>query len=122
MAHIQAVLRRIGADIRRTRVALIIIVFYMAATQILFHTVCPQLILTGRPCPACGLTRAALCVLAFRFAEAWAMNPAIYLWMPFLVYLCLCRYILGKKLPLALPLTITVCLATYGIHIISSLF
>lgn len=117
MTYVQTVLRRVREDICRTRTALIIILSYMAITQFLFHTVCPFLILTGRPCPACGLTRAAFCVLSLRFAKAWEMNASIYLWMPFLLYLCVFRYILGRKPPLALPFTVTVCLATYGIYL-----
>lgn len=117
MFHIKEIFRRIGTDIRLNAKALLIILVYMAASQFIFHTVCPLRILTGRLCPACGLTRAAFLVLSLRFRDAWNMNPAIYLWIPFLLYLCLCRYIWGKKPALALPLTITVCLATYGIFL-----
>lgn len=124
MTYLQAVFRRVGTDIRRNCIALFIIIIYMAAAQYFFHTVCPLRILTGRTCPACGLTRAAFLVLSLRFAEAWNMNPAIYLWIPFLLYMCICRYLLDKRPLLVLPFVIVVCLATYGIYYlrISGLF
>lgn len=117
MHPIKIILRRVATDIRQNRMAILLILIYLAVTQYLFHRVCPWLILTRRPCPACGLTRAALLLFTCRFADAWRMNPAVYLWVPFLLYLCLCRYLFGKKTVLAIPLTIAVCIATVAVHL-----
>ena len=87
---------RILEDIKRIKLPLIVLVLYGAATQIIFRTVCPWAILTHFPCPACGLTRAGLCVVRLRFAEAARMNAAIFLWAPYLASVIFVRYGLGK--------------------------
>lgn len=40
---------------------------------------CPILTYLGVPCPACGISHAALSVLRLDFAAAWRYNPLIYL-------------------------------------------
>jgi hypothetical protein len=37
---------------------------------------CPFLLLTGLPCPTCGITRATRLALHLRFADATRMHPA----------------------------------------------
>lgn len=114
--QIKTILGRIRDDIKQNIVALLMIAVYAVVVQALFHKVCPWLILTGIPCPGCGLTRAGLLLLSGHFIKAWQMNPAIYLWAPFLVYLCFYRYILAKKPPFTLPFTIFVGLLTLVIY------
>jgi len=87
---------RILEDIKKIKLPLIVLILYGAATQIIFHTVCPWAILTHYPCPACGLTRAGLCVIGLRFAEAARMNGAIFLWVPYIAGVIVVRYVLGK--------------------------
>lgn len=111
------ILSRIYSDIYRIRYAIIILVLYFVFTQNIFGTVCPFAILTGIACPACGLTRAAFLVLTGKFIAAAQLNVTIYLWLPFLLYLCTFRYVLNKKSPFAIPLIILVCLATIGYYL-----
>ncbi len=59
---------------------------------------CPSVIVLGLPCAGCGLTRAGIYVLQGRFIDAFYMNPTIYLWILFLLYIIIVRYILGKPL------------------------
>ena len=51
---------------------------------------CPWAGLLGRPCPGCGLTRAALALLSGHFAAAWHFHPLIYVALP-------CVAIVGAK-------------------------
>lgn len=117
MNPIHKILQRIDNDIRQNFIPILMILIYMVTARFLFHQICPWLILTHRPCPACGLTRATRLLFACRFADAWHMNPTVYLWIPFLLYLCFWRYLLGKKPPFALPLMIMVCIATIAVHL-----
>jgi hypothetical protein len=44
-------------------------------------SICPFYRLTGLPCPACGLTRAFVCMAHGQFAEAWryhALGPLLF--------------------------------------------
>lgn len=94
----------IWEDLYSIRFALILLLIYFAVTQTIFHTVCPFAILTGISRPACGLTRAAFLLLTGHFTAAAQLNLTIYLWFPFLLYLCISRYFLRKQAPLALPI------------------
>ncbi|WP_308588142.1 DUF2752 domain-containing protein [Merdimmobilis hominis] len=53
--------------------------------------------LTGVPCPGCGMTRAALCLLRLDFAGAWRLQPMIYLLIFYIVLLSL-RSIAGRPM------------------------
>lgn len=99
-------------DIHNNHTALIILLVYFAVTQTIFHTVCPFAILTGIACPACGLTRASLLLFTGHFAAAAQLNLTVFLWVPFLLYLCIFRYFVGKHPPFALPLATVIGLLT----------
>lgn len=112
MKKLQAAGCRLLKDIISIRFALLLLLCYGIITQFIFHTVCPFLILTHFPCPGCGLTRAGLMLLQGKYAQAFSYNAMIFLWMPFLIYLIIWRYLFGKKPPFVMPLTIAVCLTT----------
>lgn len=87
---------RLWEDIRRNRLPLALLLLYGVATQMLFQTVCPWAILTHLPCPACGLTRAGLCVCTLHLREALRLNATICLWGPYLIYAFVLRYVLQR--------------------------
>lgn len=118
MKQLHTVFRRLAEDIRRTKFALGILLLYLIMSQAIFHTACPFALLFGFPCPACGLTRAGLLLLSGQFAAAFAINAAICLWVPFLLYLIVFRYFLGKRPPLAMMLSISVCLMTVLLYLL----
>lgn len=103
---------RLYQDIVKIRPALPAVLLYLVTAQLLFHKLCPFMILFQLPCPACGLTRASLFLLSGQLLQAARINAVSFLWVPFLGYLCICRYFLGKKPPAALPLSCLVCIAT----------
>ena len=51
--------------------------------------------ITGLPCPGCGMTRAFIHLLHLDFAGAWQMHPFVYLFMIFILWFGIRRYILG---------------------------
>ncbi|MDE6435694.1 MAG: DUF2752 domain-containing protein [Lachnospiraceae bacterium] len=83
-------------DIKTYYKGVLLVAVYIVGANVLFGDMCPGVLLTGLPCPACGLTRAGVYVLTFQFQEAWVMNPVIYVIGAFLLYFLVCRYILGK--------------------------
>lgn len=55
-------------------------------TQHTFYPRCVFKASTGLDCPGCGLTRASHAVLHGRFADAWRLNPLLYVMA--VVFLC----------------------------------
>ena len=116
MQKVQAVFERIWKDIKRFRIAILLLIFYNVSARIMFHAFCPQLILTGFPCAGCGMTRAVLYILTGRFARGMQLNPAAPLWIIFLCWFFANRYLKGvyrKSTTLWLGLVCVVTLAVY---------
>lgn len=57
------------------------VLFYCAVTQVLFHKICPIALITGFPCPGCGITRAFFLLVTGHPRLALSMNPCLYLWI-----------------------------------------
>lgn len=61
------------------------------------YSLCPSVVLTGIPCPGCGLTRAMLSILQGKFADAWFLHPFSYAILFFVCFFCVRRYLLQKE-------------------------
>lgn len=72
-------------------------VLYSALMNILFGQFCPMVLMTGFPCPGCGMTRALGLVAQMRFWEAYRMHPLIYGWIALGMAFCVRRYGMGKE-------------------------
>lgn len=115
--YILPVYNRIKKDIVNNGVEISAFVGIFILFLLLFGDVCPTQILFGFPCPGCGLTRAGLLVLRFRFAEAWQMHPFIYAWLFLAMYLCYNRYIRGSRSKGLIPLVIGITLAMFVFYV-----
>lgn len=62
----------------------------------ILYSLCPMVLVTGLPCPACGMTRAGVLVLRGHFAEAWKLQPFIYVLGLFVLAAGIWRYLLLK--------------------------
>lgn len=118
MDHLPKPLQRLLGDLHQIRIALLLLVLYATAAQLLFHTICPFAILSGLPCPACGLTRAGILLLTGKPAAAAQTNAMIFLWAPFLLYLCILRYFIGKRAPFSTAFAILICLGTLFYYVL----
>ena len=65
-------------DIKSARWAIMLVVAYFAFLKKFLRGLCPMVLLTGFPCPGCGLTRAGFRVLRLDFAGAWRIHPFIF--------------------------------------------
>ncbi len=72
------IVKKIGADIYTARWAIILIIAYFAFLHYFLYSLCPVRVITGFPCPGCGLTHAGFCLLRLDFAGAWSVHPFIY--------------------------------------------
>lgn len=84
-------------DIKSAKWAIIVIIAYFVILRKIFHTICPVVLFTGFPCPACGLTRAGMRVLHLDFAGALHTHPFIYPIIVLAVIFFAERYILQKE-------------------------
>lgn len=89
-------LRLLAADLRRLWPASAAILVYGLVTHLIFDRFCPMLILTGFPCPGCGMTRALILVLTGRFAAAWQFQPPVYGWILLALAFGARRYLIGR--------------------------
>ena len=95
--YIKVVSIRVIADVKGYGVAMAAVLLYAVAVNLIFHAFCPLVILSGFPCPGCGVSRATLCFMTGRWQSAWQMNPVIFPIALVAAYFCLCRYLLGRK-------------------------
>lgn len=114
---------RIWEDLKDIRWVILSLCLYWLAARIWFHNFCPMVILTGLPCPGCGMTRAALKLATFQFAAAWNYNPAIYLWALWGIHAVRYRYIKGeriahKNLTLGVVLVVTLVVYCYRMAVV----
>lgn len=89
-------MEQLKKDIRAYYKGSILVMLYIIIADLLLGKMCPMVLFTGFPCPACGLTRAGLYVMCFRLQDAWHMNPVIFPIGAFLVYFFFCRYVLQR--------------------------
>lgn len=95
--YMKTVAGRLWTDIKEYGPAGVIFLIYMVAVKLLFHAFCPSVVLTGFPCPGCGLTRATGYLITGRMQQAWEMNPVIFLLAAIAVYFAVNRYLLGRR-------------------------
>lgn len=120
MKHIRLIGKRIFNDINHYKWGLLLFLCYYVLVKKIFHAYCPVVIITGFPCPACGLTRAFTFFLTGQFQRAFHMHPLTLLYVLFGFYVFFRRYIQGKKIPHRKKWIVVLLLSliiTYGIRI-----
>ena len=70
---------------------------HRAVLRHFLYSLCPMVLITGYPCPACGMTRAGVLVLTGHFAAAWKLQPFIYILGAFVLAVVIWRYLLFKR-------------------------
>ena len=84
-------------DIREYRAAAVTLFVYVILVNLLFHNFCPMVIVTGLPCPGCGLTRSIVYLLSGKIVQSVNINPMGIPIACIIIYFFFNRYILGKK-------------------------
>ena len=85
--------------------------------ECLFGVVCPMRLVTGFPCPGCGLTRAGMLFLQGRFVESFQMNAFFILGLIFGIIALIVKKLL--KIPsnfinIYAIIIVVLCLTYYG--------
>lgn len=100
------ILTRIRRDIKDLLPAFVAILIYTVLVNLIFHAFCPMVIVTGLPCPGCGMTRALFYLATGRFGQSIQMHPMGVPITCIFIYFCWNRYIKGKKAKGIMPLIV----------------
>lgn len=95
--RIQKAMELLWSDIKNAKLAILCIALYFTIVSHFLYSSCPLVMITGLPCPACGMTRAGISVLRGHFALAWELHPFIYVVLALLAAYGVNRYLLGKS-------------------------
>lgn len=71
-------IRMIKEDLWSIRYVILVLAVYFFLAWNLFYSSCPFVMITGLPCPGCGLSRAGFSLLRGEFSAAWHFHPFIY--------------------------------------------
>lgn len=111
------VLSTIKKDMIQITPAIIPVLLYCISAQLLFHAICPLVLLTGYPCPACGMSRAFLFLLSGRWDLAGSYNIMVIPWLLLAVYFIVSRYFVKIRPLLGELLLCAVCIMTIAYYI-----
>ena len=95
--RIKQAVQLIEKDIQSYYIGFLVLGIYFLLMRKWFYSSCPSVVLTGFPCPGCGMTRAVELILKGRFARAWRLHPFSYAWLIYGVVFFIRRYILQKE-------------------------
>ena len=104
-------------DIKAFYPAVIVFVMYNVIVRKIFHAYCPFLIATGFPCAGCGMTRAVFYILTGRIKRGMALNPAAPMWIGFLLWFFVERYLRGRTPKHVKAVIAIVVVITLGIYL-----
>lgn len=88
---------RICQDIKNLWAAAVAVVFCVIFMNVVFHAFCPMVILTGLPCPGCGMTRSLFFLITGRIRQSIWMHPMGIPVACLILYFLWNRYLLGRN-------------------------
>jgi len=107
----QAIKERIVKDVLEFKGAIISLVIYYFLTEQVFHSFCPMVIVTGLPCPGCGITRSIFYLFTGQFGKSYELSPFAIFWILSGIWFIYRRYVEGKKVKGIYPIIGCICAA-----------
>lgn len=96
MSIVIVIWNRIRKDIQLYYRGVLLAAAYIGAANLLQVPFCPMVLLTGLPCPGCGMTRAAVLFFQGHWLAAWQMHPFFYVLLALAAAAAFSRYVLGR--------------------------
>lgn len=115
--NIKSIWKRVVTDIKDYYIAILLLIVLNIVVRKVFHAFCPSLIVTGFPCAGCGMTRAVYYILTGRFKRGMNLNPAAPLWIGWIAYFLINRYILGKNSKWIMRFLAAICVITLALYL-----
>ena len=97
--YVQKIALAVFCDLQSWKWGLVVLVLYFGVMKNFLYSLCPVVMLTGFPCPACGMTRAGALLLELEVKEALAVHPFIYAFAMLAFIFGVNRYLLFRKTP-----------------------
>ena len=91
--------QRILIDLRKYGIAAAAVLLLYFLMHAVFNAFCPLVVLTGFPCPGCGLTRSVLFFVTGQWNRSFSVHPLGGAVVVFVLYCAWFRYVRGKKVP-----------------------
>lgn len=89
--------KRIWHDVETYWAAAAALALYTIMVNLFFHHFCPMVIISGLPCPGCGLTRSFIYLASGRIQQSIYINPMGIPIAGIMIYFFWNRYILGRE-------------------------
>lgn len=89
--------RMMKKDLWNVRVVILVLAGYFLFVRLFLYSSCPMVMVTGFPCPGCGLSRAGFSVLRGEFSAAWHLHPFIYAIIVLAAAAAVRRYLFHKE-------------------------
>ena len=102
-------------DIKSAKWVIIFVIAYFAFLRNMIFSMCPMVMITGYPCPSCGMTRAGIRLLHLDFAGAWEIHPFIYGVVLLVILFAWNRYIRMRPMLAGIMLTTLVVFYVYRV-------
>ncbi len=67
------------------------VIFILLIFLILTKFTCFVKLITGFPCPFCGMTRSCLSLIHFKFSDAWNYHPLFWFIPPILLFIIIAK-------------------------------
>lgn len=115
--RIKEAFKLLGKDLWTLRWVIVVFIAYFFVGKNFLYSLCPTVVITGFPCPGCGMTRAVFAVLRGDFVRAWQLHPFVYVLIIYVVTFAFRRYILQKEVKSMAKYLIVIAVAMIGYYI-----
>lgn len=95
--HMRKIVDRIRQDIKNLWSVAVAVAIYAVLVNLIFHAFCPMVIVTGLPCPGCGMTRSLFFLATGRVGQSLWIHPMGVPIAALVFYFLWNRYVLGRN-------------------------